>query len=75
MQSPSFKVRRRFAKAGFAALLITLFSCLLIVVFGDAATAKNLHEAGIIIAPIVVCLTANISHYMKLVADADSSQV
>jgi len=71
MIEPKFTVRRRFAKVSFWSVVATLFICLAIVVLGDEQTAKNLHEAGIIIAPIVIALIANVSHYMKLVSDAD----
>jgi len=72
MKTIQFRVRRKFAKVSFVAILLTLVACLLIVVFGDKNTAANLREAGIIIAPIIVCLTVNIGLYMKLVSDADN---
>ena len=69
-----FKVRRRIAKVQFISLLVTLASCLLIAGFGDEQTSKNLHEAGIIIAPIILGFTANIAHYFHLVSQADALQ-
>ena len=74
MLSPSFTVRRNFAKASFWVLNLTLFICLSIVIFGPAETSNNLHEAGIIIAPIIVCLTGIVAQYMKLVSDADANK-
>ena len=68
---PKFKVRRRWAAISFYTVIAIVAATYAIVVLGDDQTSKNLREAGIIIAPIVVCLIANVSHYMKLVSDAD----
>lgn len=71
MKTDMFKVRRRFAKASFVSVLITLFSCLLIAAFGGPLAAANLKEAGIIIVPIIVCLTGVIGQYAHLVYKQD----
>ena len=71
----TFKVRRRFAQLAFLAILVTLASCLLIAFFGDADSANRLREAGIIIAPIIVCLTGVIGQYAHLVFKQDNRHV
>lgn len=73
MKDPKFKVRRGWARTSFYTIISIVFMCFGIVLFGDNQTSKNLNEVGIILAPIIVCLTANVSHYMKLVSDADQA--
>ena len=72
MKTQQFAVRRRFAKTAFAVLIFTLFFCLWIAYAGDAQAASNLREAGIIVAPIIVCFAALIAQYAHLVSQADN---
>lgn len=71
---PKFNKRRKWAAISFYTVLLIVLTTFGIVIFGDEQTSKNLREAGIIIAPIVVCLIANVSHYMQLVSNDDSSK-
>ena len=75
MKTVSFNVRRRFAKTAFACIVATLFFVLGVAAFGDAQTAANLREAGIIIAPIVLCLAGVIAQYAHLVYKTDNPNV
>lgn len=73
MLQDMFKVRRRFAIAAFALIGITLLSALAIAAFGEQGTAQNLREAGVIISPIIICLTGVIAQYAHLVFKQDNA--
>jgi len=66
-----FLIRRTMAVCAFIAIILTLFLCLGIAVIADEQMAKNLREIGLIVGPIIVCLTANITHYAQLVHKTD----
>ncbi|KZZ71501.1 hypothetical protein A3765_28425 [Oleiphilus sp. HI0130] len=74
MKQLSFAVRRRFAKVSFFVLIATLFAVLGAAFFGEPQTANNLREAGIIIAPIIICLTTLVAQYSYLVYKTDSNE-
>lgn len=70
---PKFNKRRKWAAISFYTIIATIFLCFGAVFFGDEHTASRLQQAGVIMASVIVCLTANVSHYMQLVSNNDDA--
>lgn len=72
MLKDTMRVRRRFAKVSFVAILLTLATVLGIVFFGSAEVAANLSAAQGIVMLILTCLTGLVGHYGHMVHSEDN---
>ncbi len=70
-----FRLRRRMAVAAFSAILATLAAVLILVGIGDEHMGDKLLQAGVLLGPIIGCLTAIIWKYCGDVTRTDLEEM
>jgi len=75
MTKDIMRIRRHIAITSFVCIILTLFSVLLMIFFGNKELANNMLSATGIISPIILALTGIIAQYAHTSSQHDKIKI